>query len=926
MNNLSSAFRVPLSRAFGAAMTALFAGALAATCVAAQPLSAVADSVQSEPIEQGAYVEGQLLIRFNAGASVGQREAALAAVGTLASGYALQGNSSQVVLVTLSDGLSVSQAQANLKAFDAVAETQPNMCYVGGGLAQGETIDPLAPSPMMSTLVKTKVNDPYAQSLMKSSGANQWGLGCTNAMQAWDSARCEGKVAVAVLDTGCNITHQDLKARIVKSQAYDAVTQRRMTDYYNDWMGSGSAECGIIAAQANNGVGIAGISYNADLVPVNIFDYSVYGQPSSQYTTSAILLAAYDHLYDAQKAGVNVRVAQLGLANLRYRAETEDFLLQQKIIEAKDEHGIVTVAGSGDGDNYESSNMTVYPSDFDEVVSVVPLFDQSTYNDPICYGDKKNICAPGKDISSVDASSNNAYRKYSGSKYAASLVAGSLALLFAVNDDLTCDEATEMLYSTATDLGDPGFDQFYGWGRLNVGAAVEKAIESNPDYINLADAKVSVEEKVTYTGSPTTPKVKVTYNGRELQEGVHYAVRYANNVNAGTAQAIVSGIGCAASAQSTDYEIAKASAPNLTLEDFSKIYDGQAVEVSPSVDADAQNTTFEYKYPDGSYQEKIPRMTQAGTYILEARSVNPNYESAYASAVVAIDPAPVTLTAGSCEKHAGDADPEFTYTMEGTLVDPQDLGAITVTRDKADAGKEKAGDVVALVVSCEKNPNYAVTCVNGKMSIVSYGDTAPIDRFSDVGKDEWYVTQGWFSCVVERGIMSGYTDGSNRFGAYDSITRGQLITMLYRLHTGETAQTTNNQVSAGFSDVVSGSYCAAAAKWANKNGLVTGYDGTSEFRPDNAATRQEMVTIVARYAKFAGVDTSRFDRDVFLAFPDSNEVDGWARPSFAWCVSAGVVSGVDQANGAAQLMPGEPAQRAQAAKVITVLMRDILGK
>ena len=101
-------------------------------------------------------------------------------------------------------------------------------------------------------------------------------LNATKTFEAWDYAKSQKKVTVAVLDSGCRLDHEDLQNNILKNYAYDSYYGRKLTvssaPNGGDPTGHGTHVCGLIAAEANNGVGIAGTSYNANILPVKIFD------------------------------------------------------------------------------------------------------------------------------------------------------------------------------------------------------------------------------------------------------------------------------------------------------------------------------------------------------------------------------------------------------------------------------------------------------------------------------------------------------------------------------------------------------------------------------------------------------------------------------------------------------------------------------
>ena len=170
--------------------------------------------------------------------------------------------------------------------------------------------------------------------------------------------------------------------------------------------------------------------------------------------------------------------------------------------------------------------------------------------------------------------------------------------------------------------------------------------------------------------------------------------------------------------------------------------------------------------------------------------------------------------------------------------------------------------------------------------------------FADVSETDWFCEDvRW---AVENGIFQGV--GNGLFAPEQALTRGQLVTVLYRM-----AGSPEPKAEANFRDVAADSYYAKAVAWANENGIVLGMgDGT--FDPDSAVTREQMVTIFFRYAKFCGVKTEAGTLD---AFRDAASVSDYAREAMGWAVKAGLVKGDGQ-----DLMPKATASRAQAAAIL----------
>ncbi|MBM6953990.1 S-layer homology domain-containing protein, partial [Enorma phocaeensis] len=166
--------------------------------------------------------------------------------------------------------------------------------------------------------------------------------------------------------------------------------------------------------------------------------------------------------------------------------------------------------------------------------------------------------------------------------------------------------------------------------------------------------------------------------------------------------------------------------------------------------------------------------------------------------------------------------------------------------------------------------------------------------FADVANDQWYSKWVYTASSDDFGYMTGYT-GTQFFGPNDSIKRGDVAVVLYKMaggtlysdaHEGEDVPA--KEFKTGFSDVDASMYYAQAIQWAEKLGLVTGYDGTDLFMPEASVSRQELATMLARYAKMTGVDTDA-DLSALDAYTDGASVADFADEAVAWAVEAGVM-------------------------------------
>ena len=222
------------------------------------------------------------------------------------------------------------------------------------------------------------------------------------------------------------------------------------------------------------------------------------------------------------------------------------------------------------------------------------------------------------------------------------------------------------------------------------------------------------------------------------------------------------------------------------------------------------------------------------------------------------------------------------------------VGTVAVT--------DRFGEAVAVTENADGT--YVFTMPNGQVTVTVTFEQAPLP-FPDVAEGDWF-----YDAVVyayETGLMDGV--GDSLFAPNSETTRAQLVTILYRLEGEPEVSGTS-----GFSDVAAGTWYTDAVAWAAENGIVNGVNDT-EFAPGDDLTRQQLVTILYRYAESKGYDVSA-SADL-SGYPDAGQVQDYAQPAMAWAVAEGIVEGVD-----GNLNPAGNATRAQ---IATILMRFCEG-
>jgi len=275
-----------------------------------------------------------------------------------------------------------------------------------------------------------------------------------NATGAWDQTKGDSGVIIAVLDTGVELNHPDIRNKIV-SPGRDFVGSG--TDASDDhWHGTHVA--GIAAAETNNELGIAGVGWNCTILPAKIIAASGEGD------YGALILA----IYWAVDQGAKVINLSLG-----GEARDEDLLAALKYAY---EHNVVVVAAAGN-----EAAPVLYPAAYDQYCLAVAATDYSDHRaDFSNKGPEVDVAAPGVDVLSLyptwDTPEGFAPYVYaSGTSMATPHVAGLAALLKSLKPWLTAGEIMNIIRYSADDMNAtafPGRDDELGYGRINAERAL----------------------------------------------------------------------------------------------------------------------------------------------------------------------------------------------------------------------------------------------------------------------------------------------------------------------------------------------------------------------------------------------------------------------------------------------------------------------
>ncbi|MDQ0244821.1 subtilisin family serine protease [Bacillus fengqiuensis] len=294
-------------------------------------------------------------------------------------------------------------------------------------------------------------------------------------------------VTVAVIDGGVDSNHPEFKGRLLPPVSITNPANPAMADYH------GTHVAGIIASEADNGIGGHGINPKAKIMSISVFD---------QYGGFDYILA--DAILMAAEKGADVINMSLG-------APFEMPLVEEAIKKAIDK-GVVVVAAAGNDGAIQYN----YPAAYDGVITVGATNNQNKKAYFTTYGPGIDVVAPGEDVYSTlyDPIKGSTFTKMSGTSMASPVVAGVASLIKSKYPNLNSYQVEAILEKTAKDLGDKGFDLDYGHGLVNPVAALNVDPKSLPTYKDQTDSEILAaaevvtisEEGTTRTGTITKPR------------------------------------------------------------------------------------------------------------------------------------------------------------------------------------------------------------------------------------------------------------------------------------------------------------------------------------------------------------------------------------------------------------------------------------
>jgi subtilisin family serine protease len=287
-----------------------------------------------------------------------------------------------------------------------------------------------------------------------------------NSPAAWDITTGSASLVLAIVDTGVNCSHEDLTDQCVAGW-----------NFYNnnldtvDVHGHGTAVAGVASAMGNNGLGVAGNTWQSRIMPLRV------SAPDGTATYSSIA-SAIAYAADHGAKVVNNSYQTGGSSTIRSAA---GYL--------KNKGGLLVVSEGNYGSNTGYSNSP-------DMVSVSAVDASDVKYSWSSFGNDVDVAAPG--CTGATTLGSGGYGSFCGTSNSAPEVSGVLMLIWSANPSLTPQQVQDILFRSSKDLGSVGWDQYYGWGRIDARAAMDLALQGIGSVISL-----------TPTPSSTLPSGKV---------------------------------------------------------------------------------------------------------------------------------------------------------------------------------------------------------------------------------------------------------------------------------------------------------------------------------------------------------------------------------------------------------------------------------
>ena len=356
---------------------------------------------------------------------------------------------------------------------------------------------------------KTIPNDEYFSHLWHLYNTGQTGgtSGAdVNATDAWEITTGDPNIVIAIIDTGIDANHPDLINNLVPGYDFFEDDNDTSPDLDKPLAAHGTMCAGLAAAQGNNYIGVCGVAWNCKIMPVRIADCDNF--ISDADIATAIRWAAQN--------GADILSNSWGS---NYSSETIKSAIRDVTIQGgigRNGKGCVVCFSAG---NWEEGGWVIYPAAYAEVIAVGAIGHDNIALYYSASGPELDIVAPsgastradhfflgqaylwttditgiyGYGIENIDTEMLDYSDSMSGTSGACPLVAGVSALILSVEPNMTNIEVRNILLKSALDLGQPGRDNYYGFGRVDANSAVNMALNST-DIPSSSDITLYVDD------------------------------------------------------------------------------------------------------------------------------------------------------------------------------------------------------------------------------------------------------------------------------------------------------------------------------------------------------------------------------------------------------------------------------------------------